>query len=39
MNQQRTGEFLKRLRKEKGLTQEQLAEQYLVVVHTTSDNL
>ena len=30
MNEQKTGEFLKRLRKEKGLTQEQLAEKFFV---------
>ena len=30
MNQQKIGEFLKRLRKEKGLTQEQLAEHFYV---------
>lgn len=30
MNQVKTGEFLKQLRKEKGLTQEQLAEQFAV---------
>ena len=36
MNQQRTGEFLKRLRKEKGLTQEQLAEQFSVSSRTVS---
>lgn len=36
MNQQKTGEFLKRLRKEKGLTQEQLAEQFYVSSRTIS---
>ena len=36
MNQQRTGEFLKHLRKEKGLTQEQLAEQFSVSSRTVS---
>ena len=36
MNQQRTGEFLKRLRKEKGLTQEQLAERFCVSSRTVS---
>ncbi len=36
MNQQRTGEFLKHLRKEKGLTQEQLAEQFYVSSRTVS---
>lgn len=36
MNQQKTGEFLKRLRKEKGLTQEQLAEQFYVSSRTVS---
>lgn len=36
MNQQRTGEFLKCLRKEKGLTQEQLAEQFYVSSRTVS---
>ena len=30
MNQQKMGEFLKHLRKEKGLTQEQLAEHFYV---------
>ncbi len=29
MNQVKTGEFLKQLRKKEGLTQEQLAEQFL----------
>ena len=36
MNQQKTGEFLKRLRKEKGLTQEQLAERLYVSSRTVS---
>lgn len=36
MNQQRTGEFLKQLRREKGLTQEQLAEQFSVSSRTIS---
>lgn len=36
MNQQKTGEFLKRLRKDKGLTQEQLAEQFCVSSRTVS---
>lgn len=36
MNQQKTGEFLKRLRKEKGLTQEQLAEHFYVSSRTVS---
>ena len=36
MNQQKTGEFLKRLRREKGLTQEQLAEQFYVSSRTVS---
>jgi transcriptional regulator with XRE-family HTH domain len=36
MNQQKTGEFLKHLRKEKGLTQEQLAEQFYVSSRTVS---
>ncbi len=36
MNQQKTGEFLKRLRKDKGLTQEQLAEQFYVSSRTVS---
>ncbi|MBP3578686.1 MAG: helix-turn-helix transcriptional regulator [Lachnospiraceae bacterium] len=36
MNQQKTGEFLKRLRKEKGLIQEQLAEQFYVSSRTVS---
>ena len=36
MNQQKTGEFLKHLRKEKGLTQEQLAEQFYVSSRTIS---
>ena len=36
MNQQKTGEFLKRLRKEKGLTQEQLAEKFYVSSRTVS---
>lgn len=36
MNQQKTGEFLKRLREDKGLTQEQLAEQFYVSSRTVS---
>ena len=36
MNQQKTGEFLKRLRKEKRLTQEQLAEKFYVSSRTVS---
>ena len=36
MNQQKTGEFLKRLRKEKGLTQEQLAERFYISSRTVS---
>lgn len=36
MNQQKTGAFLKYLRKEKGLTQEQLAEQFHVSSRTVS---
>ena len=36
MNQQKTGELLKRLRKEKGLTQEQLAERFYVSSRTIS---
>jgi transcriptional regulator with XRE-family HTH domain len=36
MNQQKTGEFLKHLRKEKGLTQEQLAGQFYVSSRTVS---
>ncbi len=36
MNQQRIGEFLKHLRKDKGLTQEQLAEQFYVSSRTVS---
>lgn len=36
MNQQKTGEFLKHLRKGKGLTQEQLAEQFYVSSRTVS---
>ncbi|MBR5230783.1 MAG: helix-turn-helix transcriptional regulator [Clostridia bacterium] len=36
MNEQKTGEFLKRLRKEKGLTQEQLAEKFFVSSRTVS---
>lgn len=36
MNQQKTGEFLKRLRREKGLTQEQLAEKFYVSSRTVS---
>ena len=36
MNQKKTGEFLKRLRKERGLTQEQLAEVFFVSSRTVS---
>ena len=36
MNQQKTGEFLKHLRRDKGLTQEQLAEQFYVSSRTVS---
>ena len=36
MNQQKTGELLKRLRKEKGLTQEQLAERFYISSRTVS---
>ena len=36
MNQQKTGELLKRLRREKGLTQEQLAERFYVSSRTVS---
>lgn len=36
MNQQKTGAFLKQLRKEKGLTQEQLGEQFYVSSRTVS---
>jgi transcriptional regulator with XRE-family HTH domain len=36
MNQQKTGEFLKHLRKEKGLTQEQLAERFYISSRTVS---
>ena len=36
MNQLRTGEFLRHLRKDKGLTQEQLAEQFFVSSRTVS---
>ena len=36
MNQQKTGEFLKRLRREQGLTQEQLAERFYVSSRTVS---
>lgn len=36
MNQQKTGEFLKHLRKEKEMTQEQLAEQFYVSTRTVS---
>lgn len=36
MDQQKTGAFLKSLRKEKGLTQEQLAERYFVSSRTVS---
>ena len=36
MNQKKTGDFLKQLRKEKGLTQEQLAERFFVSDRTVS---
>ena len=36
MNQKKTGEFLKQLRKEKEMTQEQLAEQFCVSARTVS---
>ena len=36
MNQQKIGEFLKQLRKDKGLTQEQLAEHFYVSSRTVS---
>ena len=36
MDQKKTGEFLKQLRKEKGLTQEQLAERFAVSGRTVS---
>ncbi len=36
MNQQKTGDFLKRLRKDKGLTQEQLGERFCVSSRTVS---
>ena len=36
MDQKKIGEFLKRLRKEKGLTQEQLAERFYVSSKTVS---
>ena len=36
MDQKKTGEFLKQLRKEKSLTQEQLAEQFFVSGRTVS---
>ena len=36
MNQQKIGEFLKQLRKDKGLTQEQLAENFYVSSRTVS---
>ena len=36
MNQQKMGEFLKHLRKEKGLTQEQLAEHFYVSSRSVS---
>ncbi|MCC8196236.1 MAG: helix-turn-helix domain-containing protein [Ruminococcus sp.] len=36
MNQKKIGEFLKELRKEKGLTQEQLAEKFYVSNRTVS---
>lgn len=36
MNQQKTGEFLKQLRKEKGLSQEQLAEHFYISTRTVS---
>ena len=36
MNQQKIGEFLRQLRKEKGLTQEQLAEHFYISSRTVS---
>lgn len=36
MNQKKTGAFLKELRKEKGLTQEKIAEQFQVSGRTVS---
>lgn len=36
MNQKKTGEFLKQLRKEKNMTQEQLAEQFYISSRTVS---
>ena len=36
MNQQKTGRFLRQLRQEKGLTQEQLAEQFYISSRTVS---
>ena len=36
MNQQKSGEFLKHLRKDRGLTQEQLAERFYVSTRTVS---
>ena len=36
MDQKRTGEFLKQLRKEKNLTQEQLAEKFFISGRTVS---
>ena len=36
MNQQKIGEFLKHLRNDKGLTQEQLAEHFYVSSRTVS---
>lgn len=36
MNQKKTGEFLKQLRKEKNMTQEQLAEKFYVSGRTVS---
>ena len=36
MNQQKTGEFLKHLRKDKGMTQEQLAEHFYISPRTVS---
>lgn len=36
MNQQKAGEYLKSLRREKGLTQEQLAERFSVSSRTVS---
>ena len=36
MDQKKTGEFLKQLRKEKDLTQEQLAERFVVSGRTVS---